>query len=798
MSSGCGDVLSPEDLKTAKKHQTFEAEVITGKQGGVAGGADIDYATNQVTGQVQKTMPAILRDIGFEPASFDFTTGGTLTVNDRNKAVLWPTSSGGDGNYYTWLGALPKVIPAASTPATTGGVGPGAWKNVTDQVLRSDLAFPDGAKLIGEASNIASLRSIEPTFDGQKIFLKEHTSGTRKGSGEFRAITAGGSFTDNNGTIVKTTGGAAWIRQLEDYVTPYMFGAKGDWNPTTQTGTDDSSAFQAAVDAINALGGGTILVQSGKYLVNNVNLKSYVSVLGEGSGTQLYQYEDPIGAIQCILGVNIGGGNADESNNVREVKVSNLKLIRTNRIAYTSSSGYQQFFHLISILGGTDIAISGVRFEGYNGDGIYISGGGGQAGASEVHNYDVKISGCYFYGIDWQNRNAISVIDCEGLLVEGCTFRNSTSQYQPGPIDIEPNAFAYHRLLDLKFIGNRFTNCKGSAAAAICFNIPDMAYSSQPSGFIITGNNVDGVTFTAPAFRLWHLGGANNLRDHKAIVNANTVTRCERPFFIGGFVNVSVIDNKFSRCINSAAIGSNNNTAYNVDVRSNTFNTVGSTDGRAVNTYYAQKLSIVDNNFINCGPDSGSGTIVLFNAGSSDTVEVSRNLFQNLTRTVTAIGVAGHTTDAASNSSNGNRYVNCSGNNLPAQDSDEYESQYTPVVYGNTSEGTGTYSRQLGRWSRRGKWVTFRAEIITTAHNGSGIVTVSLPTLADSPLVTVLNARAVGAGVSAQGVASGVLSTVTGSGTAGVRLQAANADASVQFAPGGVMTVYLAGTYKMP
>ncbi|EBD2094025.1 endorhamnosidase, partial [Salmonella enterica subsp. enterica serovar Dublin] len=82
MSSGCGDVLSLNDLQIAKKHQIFEAEVITGKQGGVAGGADIDYATNQVTGQTQKTLPAVLRDAGFSPASFNFTTGGTLGVND--------------------------------------------------------------------------------------------------------------------------------------------------------------------------------------------------------------------------------------------------------------------------------------------------------------------------------------------------------------------------------------------------------------------------------------------------------------------------------------------------------------------------------------------------------------------------------------------------------------------------------------------------------------------------------------------------------------------------------------------
>lgn len=64
MSSGCGDVLSLEDLKTAKKHQTFEAEVITGKEGGVSGGASITEATNPVTGQVQKTLPAVLDSLG--------------------------------------------------------------------------------------------------------------------------------------------------------------------------------------------------------------------------------------------------------------------------------------------------------------------------------------------------------------------------------------------------------------------------------------------------------------------------------------------------------------------------------------------------------------------------------------------------------------------------------------------------------------------------------------------------------------------------------------------------------------
>lgn len=140
MSSGCGDVLTLEDLKTAKKHQLFEAEVITGKQGGLASGVDIDYATNPITGQSQKTLPAVLRDAGFRPAPFTFESGGALSTDDADRVVLWPISAGGDGNYYTWKGSLPKVIPAGSTPENTGGVSDSAWRPVTDVKIRDEVA----------------------------------------------------------------------------------------------------------------------------------------------------------------------------------------------------------------------------------------------------------------------------------------------------------------------------------------------------------------------------------------------------------------------------------------------------------------------------------------------------------------------------------------------------------------------------------------------------------------------------------------------------------------------------------
>ena len=147
----CGDVLSLEDLQTAKKHQIFEAEVITGKAGGVLSGADIDYATNAVTMQVQKTLPAILRDVGFTPAGFTFQTGGTLNATDRDKVVYDSASMA----WYSWAGALPKVIPAGANPLSDTN-----WKPQTDPTLRSDLASSAdvnlGDALIGVKSPLAN------------------------------------------------------------------------------------------------------------------------------------------------------------------------------------------------------------------------------------------------------------------------------------------------------------------------------------------------------------------------------------------------------------------------------------------------------------------------------------------------------------------------------------------------------------------------------------------------------------------------------------------------------------------
>lgn len=287
MSSGCGDVLSLADLQTAKKHQIFEAEVITGKSGGVATGADIDYATNQVTGQTQKTLPAVLRDAGFSPVSWDFSTGGTLTVNDRGKVVYDPVSK----TWYSYAGTLPVVVPASFNP-----VGNANWKPQTDPDLRQDLAATTaqkGASLVGYKSPVAG--SVATTLQSKE----------------------------------------------SEYVSVYDFGAKAE------PGFDNATAFALVKTAAEA--GITILFPAGTYETSSeLTFTSAVKLVGM-PGTRIKITAPGKAHVMCIdlrgpvgdywgYGAHLenfildGNGNAVDGLSLRGVISSRFVNIRATNV----------------------------------------------------------------------------------------------------------------------------------------------------------------------------------------------------------------------------------------------------------------------------------------------------------------------------------------------------------------------------------------------------------------------------------------------------------------------------------
>lgn len=140
-----------------------------------------------------------------------------------------------------WVQLTDDVLAQLGLPtgATQVGATDDSGANTTVQgalALKASyaaLAANNSGLLLGTCPDIATLRTIEPTADGQRMTLRQHTAGTGLGGGQFRSVVSGGSYTDNNGTVIKTTGGAAWIRINADILNPLMFGAKGDGVATT-------------------------------------------------------------------------------------------------------------------------------------------------------------------------------------------------------------------------------------------------------------------------------------------------------------------------------------------------------------------------------------------------------------------------------------------------------------------------------------------------------------------------------------------------------------------------------------
>ncbi|HFZ1709110.1 TPA: effector protein [Citrobacter sedlakii] len=213
-----------------------------------------------------------------------FTTGATL--NNPNEVLF----NEADNNYYKWTGSFaagPKVVPENSTPESTGGIGPGKWLSVGDAALRSDLSNAEGYKYIGQCPDIATLRTIEPESDGQRILLRQHTSGTGLGGGEFQSITNGAAYTDDDGVVIKTAGGSVWIRVNADKVNPFMFGATG--------GADDTVALQKMLECGRAAELGTNVWKASNLELNNKSCSL------SGSGLHVSRIEQISGATGPLL-----------------------------------------------------------------------------------------------------------------------------------------------------------------------------------------------------------------------------------------------------------------------------------------------------------------------------------------------------------------------------------------------------------------------------------------------------------------------------------------------------------------
>ena len=122
----------------------------------VANGCDYKYDNGWVLKQEDELSPYV------KVKDFTFSTGYTIT--DQKQCLL----NLADNKYYQWFGSLPKVVTAGSTPATSGGIGAGAWVDRTDLMLRNELASTSGASMVYSERNNSIEHDLGLLFDADR------------------------------------------------------------------------------------------------------------------------------------------------------------------------------------------------------------------------------------------------------------------------------------------------------------------------------------------------------------------------------------------------------------------------------------------------------------------------------------------------------------------------------------------------------------------------------------------------------------------------------------------------------
>lgn len=210
----------------------------------------------------------------------------------------------------------------------------------------------------------------------------------------------------------ETTLMKAAINHGHQHVNVRSMGAAGDGI------TDDTKAFQRAIDIVAAHGGGTVWVPPGTYSINadtSVYLKSNIifrmadsaRLVAEASKNERYY----------II----------KASNIHDVQISGGQIIgeRDHHLGTGGEHGYG-----IAVMGCDNVLVKDTKISNCWGDGFIV---GATKGTTSTN---ITVKGMW----SWNNRRqAISVIEVDGLLIDSCRLFNTNGTPPQDGIDIEPD-----------------------------------------------------------------------------------------------------------------------------------------------------------------------------------------------------------------------------------------------------------------------------------------------------------------------------------------------------------------------
>ncbi len=400
---------------------------------------------------------------------------------------------------------------------------------------------------------------------------------------------------------------------------------------------DDSDAFRRALETgrpvhAPAAGGSG---PEGRYLVATAepNLPTGAMLFGDGPGRTIIarSYARPAPFL-----FHADSKSADPARNLQGIAFRDLSLEDD-----VVRRGFSEFDYLVMLNGVTGARFERVNFTGFRGDGLHL--GSSTISAVERHNRDVVVRDCRFDGINANNRNAISVIDCDGLLIEDSAFLNctrpgdgtplrgdpmnpQTGLAQPGAIDCEPNGDRFAIIRNVVIRRNLF---QGGGGNAVALNLrPNDAVDIAQQGFTITENRI---VDRAGGFAIFGYGPGRSLAGtprYELMVAENEIRGCATPFIVDGVRGVRITRNRIIECSKMAEIGYRGMVAE-VEVDENRFERAGNqAPGHALWIRSSDRLALTGNMFVDCGAAGArNGVAIAFVDGVNRNLTLSGNRF---------------------------------------------------------------------------------------------------------------------------------------------------------------------------
>lgn len=426
-------------------------------------------------------------------------------------------------------------VMARVTGATTGTIAGYVASSIFDSSYTYAVPDFDGATLANEAITVGV--SDTATFSGLAL-----------SSGAARI-----------GYIQSAAGAVASTTELHARQFPTVF----DYLTAAQIADVQSgamtlvltAAIQAAINAHNFL-----YFPPGSYRSKSLTIRANLTLYGAGPSSILRQ--DSEHPDNPLIFVDSGSATAFVDN----ITIRNMKFL-----GEVPAKLFHESQSLTGFSGVRNLLIHDCEFSGFRSDGISLYSG--TSAGVERHNKKVRIRDCLFDGINNDNRQGISVVDVDDLIISGCTFRRVTRSDMPGSIDLEPDANTFGVIRNITIDNNVFESTCGGGVGIISIILSAATFTNQPKNISIINNKFDASTKIAITF-----GSAAAYAEPIKLTVTGNSGRASKPIQVSSYLDGLVyIGNDFYTSSGALFGVSATDVILNAKIVGNTFHSIAST-----------------------------------------------------------------------------------------------------------------------------------------------------------------------------------------------------------------------------